>query len=166
MTTEWRRKMSDGPVFRFTYLWSAGGPATYDIDLSASGCNQKINWNRVADVHILDRGDYKRYLKGYQLDATLTWGRDALIPEHHDDIGTVLGRTEKLMQLMFNSTCEEDIFYWPYPTTHPSTYFSVIWSNDYDFNYAEGLVGVGFQGKIQLVGKDILEHSKTFTSNF
>jgi len=147
-------------------MWSEPVPIVYDIDLSGSGCDQKINWNRIAEVHTLDRGDYKRYLKGYQLDATLTWGRGALIPEHHDDIGTALGRTEKLMQLMFNSTCEEYIYYWPYPETHPSTYYSVIWSGDYDFNYVEGLVGVGFQGKIKLVGKDILEHSKTFTTTY
>jgi len=167
MTTEWRKKMTDGPVLRFTYMWTYGGPHTYDVDLSGTGCQQTIIWNRIATVHTLDRGDYKRYLKGFQMEAKLRWsGNHSLNPEHFDDEGTVPGLNEKLMQLLFNTTCEETVLYWPHPSTHPSTYYNVIWSGDYDFNYIDGLVGTGFQGEIQLIGKDILERSYPFTTNW
>ena len=158
-----RRLQDDGPMFRFTYDWSGIYPTVYDLDLSGSGCVPMINWKRVADVHTLDRGDYKRYKKGVQLEATLTWGKNALLRTEYEDTDTYIGRTIKLVNLMFNSSCNNDIFYWPYPGEHPSTYYSVIWDGDYNFNYVEGLTGIGFQGKIKLIGKQILEESPRFT---
>ena len=157
-----RRLNDDGPKFRFTYLWSGLWPTVYDVDLSGSGCNQKIVWNRIADVHTLDRGDYKRYKKGFQLEATLRWGRDSLLRTEYPDTDTYLGQTERLMNLMFNASCNNPIYYWPHPGVHPSTFYLAIWDGDYDFNYVEGLEGVGFNGNIKLVGKTILDESPTF----
>ena len=156
-----RRRMADGPMFRFTYLWYGLYPQTYNLDLSGTGCEQLIDWERIDTVHTLDRGDYKRYLKGYQLNATLKWGDNALIQATTADTDVYVGDTERSMNLMFNTTCNQPIFYWPHPGTHPSTYFNVIWSGNYNFNYARGLVGTGFQGEIKLIGSDILEKSPT-----
>jgi len=159
-----RRKMLDGPVFRFTYYWSGLYPVIYDLDLSGTGCDQKINWDRIATEHTLDRGNYKRYLKGFQLNATLTWGDNALLEATMLDTDSYTGRTEQLVNLMFNTTCNDDIFYWPFPGAHPTVYFKVIWKGNYNFNYVTGLVGTGFQGVINLIGADVLEKSPTFQS--
>ena len=158
-----RKQECGGPKFRFTYDWSGIYPTVYDLDLSGSGCVPTINWKRVAEVHTLDRGDYKRYKKGFQLEATLKWGNDALLRTEYWDTDTYVGRTIKLVNLMFNSSCDNDIFYWPYPGEHPSTYYSVIWDGDYNFNYVEGLTGVGFRGQIKLIGKQILDEIPMYT---
>ena len=160
-----RRLQDDGPLFRFTYYWQGINPVTYDLDLSGSGCVQRVNWKRVAAVHTLDRGDYKRYKKGFQLEASLKWGKDSLLCAEYWDTDAYAGRTEKIVSLMFNSSCDDTIFYWPHPGIHSSTYYSAIWDGDYDFNYVQGLEGVGFNGNIKLVGKYILEKSPTFTIN-
>ena len=150
-----RRQMLDGPYFSFTYLWSGVYPDTHALDLSGSGCTQDITWERIADTHTLDRGNMKRYDKGWKLNATLVWGSDSLILRTYTDVDTYYGRTEKLLNLLYNTTCNEQVFYYPYPSIHSSSYFDVIVVGDYNLQYVKGLDGFGYRGSIELIGKTV-----------
>ena len=149
-----RRLMSGGPYFAFTYLWSGLWSANYTLDLSGTGCVQRISWERVAESHILDQGDMKRYHKGWKIRVTLTWGASSLILRTFES-DTIPGETEAVLGYMYNASCNEQNFYYPYPTLHPSTFFDVIVTGDYNFQYVKGLDGTGYRGSISLVGKTV-----------
>ena len=155
-----RRAMLDGPYFSFTYLWSGLYPTNYTLDLSGSGCSQSISWERVATTHILDRGDMKRYHKGWKLKVQLVWGHESLVLRTSDD-DIIPGATEAILGYMYNATCNEQNFYYPYPELHPSTYFDVVVVGDFNMQYVTGLDGTGYRGTISLVGKTVFNEIPT-----
>jgi hypothetical protein len=146
--------MLDGPYFVFVYDWSGHWPTEHRLDLSGSGCEQSLGWTRVAVTHTLDEGQTKRYHKGWKLNAHLSW-LNGLLKSTYWDTDTYVGRTEKLLQILFNTPCNNSIWYYPYPSVHPALYYDVMITGDYNFTYRKGLEGLGFTGSIELVGKEV-----------
>jgi len=133
--------MAEGPYF--------GYPSS-PVDLSGTGCVVAFGWERISEDHTLDRGNTKRYMKGWRMTATLTWavGSSAIEKSTLDGLVGVA-----------NANCSlYDLYFWPYPGAHPSVSYLVMWSNGFNFTYAKGLVGTGFTGSIQLIGKTIYEN--------
>lgn len=151
-----RRQMLDGPFFIFTYYWRGRFPYTYEFDLSGSGCEQRMRWERVATVHTLDRGNDRVYEKGWKVNADLSWD-NGLIRREYEDTDAYAGRTEQLLGLLFNTKCNSTLFYFPSPGLHPTKYYNVRIGGDYTFTYARGLEGIGLQGGFSLIGKDVLD---------
>lgn len=151
-----RRLKADGPFFIFTYYWSGRWPVTYEFDLSGSGCHQTVGWDRISDIHTLDRGNLKGYSKGWRVHAELNW-TEGLIRREYWDTDTYEGRTEKILQLLYSTGCNNSIFYFPSPGVHPSKYYDVMVSGDYNFSYIRGLEGVGLTGSMTLIGKEVYD---------
>ena len=122
------------------------------IGLTATGCFQQLGWEGGGVGRDLDRGNWKFYLKGYRLKATLSWTSNALLEE---SMAAALNN-------LFNQSCETALYYSPYPAIHTGSFYQVIWKNNWEFYYVRGLENVGYSGKIELVGKEILTEKPYF----
>lgn len=122
------------------------------IDLSGTGCSQRVDWERLVNVHTLANGATRKYFKGWKLKANLNWGMNALIPEA---LGSALND-------IHNLTCSDPIFYFPYPEKYPGSFYKVIIGDLWNINFVRGLLGTGFQGSISLIGQDVLSSKPYF----
>jgi len=96
----------------------------------------------------------KRYHKGWRLNATLTWGAGSLILRTYDS-DTIPGETEAVLNYLYNTTCNEEVFYYPYPSLHAVKFFDVIVTGNFNLQYVKGLDGTGYRGSISLIGKTV-----------
>jgi len=154
----WQRKRgTDGPTIRFTYFWRGRWPVAYELDFSGTNCDKTVDWERVGEEQILDRGQIKRYEKGHRIRISLDWGRGALVAPQYWDVDNYWGRNEKIIRLLYNTPCHQQILIWPWPGAHCSSYYNVAWDGGFDFNYVKGLEKVGFRGSMRFIGKDVLQ---------
>jgi len=122
------------------------------IDLTGTGALVTLNWVPIRDTHQLEAGNSRDYNKGWILEATVDWTREALVPmSFSDDLAD-----------LYSLTCDDTIFFWPFPDKYPGSFYKVKLVGKWDLNPPRGLTGMGLAGRMMLVGKEVYDEKPKF----